>query len=72
MKSRFAPRHLGLFLIKSLLPRHWKLFTRVTDVSKNPLASFSLNPSSLLAGTVAIEGKMVARLFGGRRGPAEG
>ena len=57
MKSRFAPGPLGLFLIKSLNPHPWKLFTRVTNVSKTPLASFSLNPSSLLATTVAAEGK---------------
>ena len=57
MKSRFAPGPLGLLLIKSLNPRPWKLFTRVTDISKNPLSFLFLNPSSLLAGTVAAEGK---------------
>jgi hypothetical protein len=44
-----------LFLIKTLNPRPWKLFTKVTYVSKNPLAFLSLHSSSLLAGIVAAE-----------------
>jgi hypothetical protein len=42
-------------LIKTLNPCPWKQLTRVTDVSKNPLAFLSLHPSSLLTGTVATE-----------------
>jgi hypothetical protein len=72
MKNCFAPGPLGLFLIKSLNLCPWKLFTRVIDVSKNPLAFLFHNPSSLLAEVVAAEGKTAARLTGDRRGPVEG
>jgi hypothetical protein len=41
-------------LTKTLNSCPWELFTRVTDISTNPLAFLSLNPSSLLVGTVAV------------------